>query len=311
MSARKSTNNDNAKKGKKPVKKGRQVSESDSSSSSESESDNSSSEGIHETLVMEVPIAEHKVKKLLKGRGDASGKNELLKPIPKAETHDVEHVCTNCPKYQKKLRELRSRLKGISAEDEPNTVQLAMPVIDKQGKSIRIVNIPDRVCDWDTEPFDWEPTMLPHGMVGDKVRVSDYFCSGECAAAYNLHVLNDKDVWKRKTLIDRVESIRRGKSVVVKPSSTPRLMKKFGGTHTVAEYRKLNGTGKRSYRALPASFIPIITTLESDQLGIVRNDDSLVLKRETPLNNQSSLERSMRLRVSKKKNADDSDDEAV
>jgi hypothetical protein len=288
--------------------KQRQVSDSESESSESDKGSDSGSDSIHETLVMEVPIAEHKVKKLLKGR-DAS-KNESLKPMPRDETHDVEHVCTNCPKYQKKLRELRSRLKGISAEDEPNSVALEIPAIDKQGKTIRFVNIPGRVCDWDTEPFDWEPTMLPHGMVGDKCRMSDYFCSAECAAAFNMYQLNDKDVWKRKTLIDRMESVRRGKSVVVKPASTPRLMKKFGGTHTPAEYRKLNGTGKRSYRPLPASVIPIVTVLESDQLGITRSDDSLVLKRETPLNNQSSLERSMRLRVSRKKDAD-SDDEDV
>jgi hypothetical protein len=301
-----STRNNNNKNAKgKPAKK-RQVSESDSeSSSSESGSDTDS---IHETLVMEVPIAESKVKKLL--RGKQSSKDEMLKPMPKDETNDVEQVCSNCPKYQKKLRELRSRLKGISAEDEPDRVALSIPAIDKEGKTIRFRNIPGRVCDWDTELFDWEPTMLPHVMVGDSVRMSDYFCSAECAAAYNLYMLNDKDLWKRKALIDRMESVRRGKITVVKPASTPRLMKKFGGTHTVVEYRKLNGTGKRSYRPLPSTVIPVVTVLESDELGMTRNDDALVLRRETPLNNPSSLERSMRLRV-KKRDADDSDDEAV
>lgn len=284
--------------------KRRQVSESESESESESDDDS-----LRETLVMEVPISEKKVKQLLRGR-KAGGNNDNLKPIPKAETHDVDQSCPNCPKHQKIIREMRKRLKGVSIDDEPDRVALAIPAIDKTGKTIRFRNIPGRVCDWCTEGFDWEPTMLPQCMVGDVVRMTDYFCAAECAAAYNLHILSDKDLWKRKTLIDRMETVRRGQPTVVKPASSPRLMKKFGGTHTVIEYRKLNSTGKRSYRPLPSSVVPIVTVLESDQFGLTRNDEALVLKRETPLNNQSSLERSMKLRVNKNI-APDSDDEEV
>jgi hypothetical protein len=293
------------KKSESKSSKRRQVSESDSESLSDSESDNDS---LRETLVMEVPISEKKIKQLLKGR-EASNNNNL-KPIPKAETRDVDQVCPNCPKYQKNIREMKKRLKGASIDDEPDRIALTIPAIDKTGKTIRFRNMPGRVCDWCTEGFEWEPTMLPQCMVGDVVRMTDYFCSAECSAAYNLYFLNDKDIWKRKTLIDRMETIRRGQPTIVKPASSPRLMKKFGGNYTVSEYRKLNGTGKRSYRPLPSSVIPIVTVLESDQFGLTRNDEALVLKRETPLNNQSSLERSMKLRVNKN-NAPDSDDEEV
>ena len=298
------------KRGKASTKKkpARHVSESESDNNSDVDDNRSDTESIRETLVMEVRVPEHKVKALLKGR--EVSKKESLKPMAKAETYDVDHNCSTCPRYQKKIRELRLKLKGVAGEDEQDRIPLALPAIDKNGKEIRFKNIPGRACDWDTELFDWEPIMLPYERIGDRIRFGDYFCSEECAAAYSLK-LNDKDVEKRRGLINTIASMRRGKTVSVKPSSTPRIMKKFGGTDTVAEFRKRNGIGKRTYNAMPIAAVQVVTMLDTDQLGMARNDsDALVLKRTTPLNNASSLERSMRLRF-KKKDGVDSDDEAV
>jgi hypothetical protein len=144
--------------------------------------------------------------------------------------------------------------------------------------------------------------------------MSDYFCSAECSAAYSFK-LGDRDVQKRKCLINKIESIRRGTQVSIKEASSPRLMKKFGGKYTVEEYRKMNHIGQRSYYPLPPTLIPVITLLEADQMSVTRNDDTLVLKRETPLNPVASLERSMNLRVKNAKkskiNSKSSDEEEV
>jgi hypothetical protein len=306
-----------------------------------SDSSSSDSDTDHEDQVLELPIANSRVKKIMgksgavsstsavteqrrsgKSRGRSStkssssasdtGKPHVLRNPSRDDDSDDGSGCDSCGKLRDRLRELRAKVKGSSADEEPKRVSLSVPAIDRDGKRIRFVNIPGRVCDWDTEPFEWEPTMLPTGMVGGNVIMTGYFCSSECSAAHNLYRMNDSSMWKRKNWIDKMESIRRGEPTVVTPASHPNTMEKFGGMDSAKEWRRRNTCGRRTYRPIPATIVPVATILEADQMGLSKatNDSSshLVLKRETPLNPQSSLERSMGLKT-RPHNEGDSDND--
>lgn len=303
---------------------------SDSNSSSDTDTYASDS-SEYETQVLEVPMSAARAKKIIDQRDHVpASKNRTSKSIDhrhrsESTTSFVSSVddtadastssCTSCTKYKDKIRELRAKMRDMSilGIDEPNRIALKVPIIDITGKTARIRNMPGRVCDWDTEPFDWEPTMIPMGIIDGKVTMIRYFCSAECSAAYNLRNMNDANVWKRKNLIDRMESIRRGKSVVVNVASHPDILKKFGGEYSIKDWRKRNTSSNKCYRPLPAMIVPVGTIVEADHLGIGERTDTiggndLVLKRETPLNYISSLEKSMGLKIQKNY---DSDDEAV
>lgn len=161
-------------------------------------------------------------------------------------------------------------------------------------------------CWWCTHQFDNLPTFIPEKYSDNNFYVYGCFCSFNCAGAYNLS-LGDNKVWDRYSLlklmyyyinIDKINSIC---DIDINIAGPKELLKKYGGTMTIDEYRKNSKILGREYHKLIPPFIPIdigfheITNQKnnlnipnlSNILNSSKNFDNIV-KRTKPLNNSAS-----------------------
>jgi hypothetical protein len=289
-----------AKKAQEPIIQNDTSSEDEADASTSTLSQESDGDDADETLVMELPVDESQVKGYLRGKIVSSGGK--WKPMVESESHS-EDDCDECRKKDLKIKELKDRLRGAIVDDSPDRFEIDIDIIDADGKKSELKNIKGAACMWCTETFTGEPSFIPMGWDGDKLRRFGYFCQESCAAAFNLKEMNDVKVRERHGLINWLASKRYGRDVAVKPAGTPYSLKKFQGRLSIDEFRKIGYLGRRAYQFVMPSTIQMKPMLELDQMfARPTGDAGLVLKREKPLNTISSLEQSsMRLRIKEKK----------
>lgn len=113
--------------------------------------------------------------------------------------------------------------------------------------------IPDKTnicCMYDSCKMKCKPVFLPDKYLNGVFHVIGWFCSINCAMSYNLR-LNDDNVNKRMSLLFYLYGIHNEKEV--HPAPDILLLKKYGGTYDIDEYRNLT---KISYPIL--SQCPIV-----------------------------------------------------
>lgn len=88
-------------------------------------------------------------------------------------------------------------------------------------------------CLWDTCKIKGKPYFLPDKYFNNKYYVIGWFCSINCAIAYNIN-LGDNRMGDRLSLLKVLYGVKHEN---VMPSPTCRILHKFGGNMSITEYR--------------------------------------------------------------------------
>jgi hypothetical protein len=182
-------------------------------------------------------------------------------------------------------------------------------------------------CWWCSHTFDTLPIGLPEKYHEESVDLTTneankifktigYFCSFECALAYNLS-LHDHKIWDRISLLYHLRSLifksiytEYGTNLLNDIIAAPNrnLLKIYGGPLTIEEFRKNATLLKKQYRNIIPPMVSLVDQLEEtiynqDQNIIIKpnktklfnknTSNELILKRKKPIANKSSLISSM------------------
>jgi hypothetical protein len=150
--------------------------------------------------------------------------------------------------------------------------------------------------------FDNIPIYLPETKKENKYHVYGYFCSFNCALAYNIE-LNDYKVWERSSLLNQLQFDITKNCKNIFPAPNKYLLKSFGGGMDINEFRNNSINIDKSYRFIIPPLTSIIPIIEVKNNNKPKNvsiniNKELVLRRTKPLNkNTNSIEKIMNLQL--------------
>lgn len=117
------------------------------------------------------------------------------------------------------------------------------------------------VCWWCTHDFDTYPCFLPESYYEEKFYIQGYFCSFNCATAYNIN-LNDFKVGERlnlmKILCKKIFNI----DDLPKPSPPKEILIKYGGYLSIEDYRSKNTIINKEFKISLPLFSQMIHNIE-------------------------------------------------
>ena len=159
-------------------------------------------------------------------------------------------------------------------------------------------------CWWCCHGFENKPVYLPENIINNEYCVYGYFCSFNCASAFNIDK-NDDKVWERATYLNKFKQEITGKFEKITPAPPKYILDIFGGDINIDEFRNKFSILDKSYRfILPPlrTIIPIIEEKSSNSINIDNNNilgDNLVLKRSKPISkNNNTIQKAMNLKYS-------------
>jgi len=160
------------------------------------------------------------------------------------------------------------------------------------------------VCWWCCHCFDNIPIYLPENKLDNHYYVYGYFCSFNCAMAYNVD-LNDYKIWDRSSYLNQLYYKLNNEYKNIKPAPSKYCLDIFGGNLTIDLFRKKFLNTNYNYRLIIPPLKPMIPIIEEKQINSKNNNsnlnkltENLVLKRKKPiitLNN--SIEKAMNLQL--------------
>jgi len=169
-------------------------------------------------------------------------------------------------------------------------------------------------CWWDACPFNSPPCSLPIKKNDNEFTVIGCFCSPECAAAWNYQNNDDDEKWERYALLNHLyRKVYKNIDVNIKLASPREILKIFGGSQTIEEFRKNNSNYNTNFNIVLPPMVSIISQIEANQNDIFtcrkrsfipidkerikKANDDLKLKRSKPLSDKrNTLENCMKLK---------------
>ena len=171
-------------------------------------------------------------------------------------------------------------------------------------------------CFWCCHHFDnLTPCTLPVQKKESHYIVFGCFCSPECAAAYNFHEGDDtQEIWNRYSLLNLLyKNVYACKNLKIKLAPPRSVLKMFGGTLTIKEFREYNINYGRKISVNMPPMLSITQQIEEtntdnkneykkkfiplDDVRVKNADINLRLKRKTPVSvSQNTLENCMSLK---------------
>ena len=158
-----------------------------------------------------------------------------------------------------------------------------------------LINNKDIKCWWCFHNLENDdlPIGLPENIINDKIITTGYFCSFNCACAYNIS-LQDNMIWKRLSLLIYLKKILigndNGNDYIL--SAPPRYMlKMFGGNMTIDEFRNNSQKYNKQYRTINTSFQIYSNIIQIEETDISQNQ----IKNFNNINN-ASIEKNSLLR---------------
>lgn len=162
------------------------------------------------------------------------------------------------------------------------------------------------VCWWCSHKFNENPIYLPDNKINNSYNVYGYFCSFNCAMAFNIE-LDDYKVWERSNYLNQLYYSINKKYSTIKPAPSKYTLDIYGGELTIDNFREKFQYSNKEFRfILPPlkSIIPVFEELNLNSNNDNNNhfnklSDNLVIKRKKPLNKFSnSIEKAMNLKIS-------------
>ena len=134
-----------------------------------------------------------------------------------------------------------------------------------------------------------------------------YFCSFNCAMAYNID-LNDYKIWERSSHLNQLYYKLNNKYKKINPAPSKYSLDIFGGKLSIYTFRKKFLNTNIDYRLIIPPLKSIIPIIEEKQINNNNNNnnnsnfnkltESLVLKRKKPISTlNNSIEKAMNLQL--------------
>lgn len=136
--------------------------------------------------------------------------------------------------------------------------QFDVPFDKTTDDDIIIPEHTSKACLWDTCEINGIPCFLPDKYYDGKFYVVGWFCSLNCAAAYNLQ-MDDFKVSERYSLL---KILYNKTQETIEPAPPYRILEKFGGKITIEEYRKNLNKCDKEYRIIMPPMTCVQQTLE-------------------------------------------------
>lgn len=152
-------------------------------------------------------------------------------------------------------------------------------------------------CWWCRHEFCTPCVTLPENILSKKINHFGYFCSYNCAQAYNIN-LNDENVAKRSSLLHYLYKKTYDESKEIIKAPDWKILKQYGGTISIEEYRHNFILNTHDYQYIKPPMISRIYQIEktSKEQKKVKSSE-YVLKRSKPLNTSKyTLETTMGLK---------------
>ena len=135
----------------------------------------------------------------------------------------------------------------------------------------RYTKLPDKtdiVCFWCCHGFPTPPIALPSHILDETWHVYGNFCSPECAAAHLFKERLDSHVqWERYALLNTLYSedagIKAGSVHGIKPAPPREVLRMFGGSMDISEYRALVHERKLRVDVMTPPMVSIIQTMDT------------------------------------------------
>jgi len=166
-------------------------------------------------------------------------------------------------------------------------------------------------CFWCCHTFDTPPVGLPCKYYNNRFYVTGCFCSLECASAFNIMQLKDSNLEERNNLINYL-SHKMGYDTIVKCAPPREMLKIFGGSMDIDEFRSYNNVNKSIQINFPPMTVlinqfeeindsDIYNSLKYIPLDVDRVDkykEKIKLQRLQPINNNiNTLENVMQFSI--------------
>lgn len=192
---------------------------------------------------------------------------------------------------EKEIKRLRKELKELKKEINQNYTEF-----DKLF-NVNENEISDISCWWCRHPICTPCVTLPENILNNNIKNFGYFCSYNCAQAYNVD-LNDENVTKRSSLLHYLykKTYNDTKEIIKAPDW--KILKDYGGTISIEEFRSNFILNTYEYQYIKPPMISRLYQIEKTSKNKQKPKPSeYVLKRNKPLNTSKyTLETTMGLK---------------
>lgn len=204
-------------------------------------------------------------------------------------------------------------IKGLQDEIKILKKKLNLIEIEQNKTDVSYSNYSKSTkCWWCRNNFDTPAISLPEDYFLEKFICIGHFCSFNCAMSYNLEI-NDQKTWKRKSLLSLLYQKTYSKFKEINPAPSWRVLKEYGGSLTIEEFRENFIINNMEYLYLHPPLITRFSSIEktynkqniqdvyiNQVSGFLKSE--YTLKRTKPLkSSRYSLEDTMGLKRKKKK----------
>jgi hypothetical protein len=172
----------------------------------------------------------------------------------------------------------------------------------------------DAACFWCCHTFDWRPVILPLRDQGDYLQVFGNYCCPECAMAHLFDIRQDSHTrWEQLAILNRLYKEYCGGKIYPAPSRN--ILKHFGGTLSIDEYRNLIRSQKVRVDIHIPPMVSLLSTMDTKPIdfydtALTKNvnetvkerlqkaEEVLKLRRTKPLKAwESTLDACMNLKI--------------
>lgn len=190
---------------------------------------------------------------------DTDDKPQLLKLLQEKEQRIAELEARLSSSESSKQRYEQSHTETINPNiKNVNISAINSPFGTDADGNIIIPECTHEVCLWDMHEINGVPVFLPDSYRDEKFHTSSWFCSLNCALAYNLK-LDDYNVSERNSLLKWMYG-KTGETI--EPAPSYRIINKFGGLISIDDYRHNLITCEKDYRIVTPPMTFITQTLE-------------------------------------------------
>ena len=203
---------------------------------------------------------------------------------------------------------------NVIIHEEPSINEINKKIIETEkmfifGKNINKISVHNikfkqgNKCYWCKNSFNTQPIELPEDYYNDTFFCYGYFCSWNCAKAFNID-LNDTSTWKRESLLNLMYYKTYGTYKEIIPAPSWLLLIDFGGILDIDSFRNSFVTNNKDYLLLRPPMITRQLQIEesykkssSNNKSDTIHDNELILKRSKPVENAKlNLEKTMGLK---------------
>lgn len=221
-------------------------------------------------------------------------KNNILKLNDMDHNSDKNLSNKNCKcnEYKEIISKMKNKYEK-NKNEEPKYYNIETKIISTETNKKMTFKKTSIKCWWDCHEFNNLPFFLPESYNNGVFYVMGYFCSPNCALAYNLLILRDSNMYNRKSLIyyfyKKITGMKPSDNIdfIIPPSKE--ILKDFGGTMTIEMFRNKFNLINCHFTTFIPPIRPYNIIVEEKTFKEKSDDNEYVLKRKNPLSKCQSL----------------------